>query len=1098
MMTRILLALTFAAGALAQTANFPAAELTDGTLLVASNRAQTTLTLNIDDATLAIPVASGAVFQAAGSGSRATTITIGNEILKVCSIAGNTLTICAGGRGYEGTTPATHLSGATVRGQVTAFYHNQLREEVKAIGNALRASVLGRGLTYSDGAALAPLAEGTSGQYLRSAGAGAPPTWSANPIGAITQGMIPFGDVSAGTITGSSDLLWDNALKQAWVGGILAARPTPLAGRLRVWGQDASPDQVWITGLNAAGSGNAAGLNISGLAGNLPVFRVYADESYHTGNWNVIGNQSITQIFKVGASGSQIPFYHNYLKRTGVGLTMEWKKDSVVNAKDYDFSVTVADALGNAGAKTVNLTAGIPGVIGANVAPYRRHFVLVDDGSKEIVEITGGTCNSGTAANATACTITFTTNNPHPNANWTLRSATAGMQEAIYAWDDPHEIYIEGGTHTVYAPTFVISRNVTTVMPNHRIRGAGSNSTFIVPDSSFPVASPAQTNETDATWNYTTGMVFKTLPYLSGSPNATEQGPSYQGFAIHFTTQYSGTARAQLKQWIGIDGRGVSRQQFTDVAIYLGWIGIDLRLVGAAQIAGVPGGNPGGSTVTDLRTSTYSKGLWIDGAVDSVRVKNHHHWPFLVPTYSGVHTSPFNSIRNYAVWVGRADDLHIESSLYHAGNGIRFANVFGRGSNCTNTIATCGGEATATLDGVAFDWGSSFEMESGIVKLVNSTPVQFFSSSGANCDQDPDGAVYQNAVTGCLSGELLANLNTVDAYNGAADIVVRTVGSHYLQTGDLVTITNLPGGYTCDAVLGTWSVTRLDASSFSLNDSTGRPAFAGQSLAGAFARARRHAIMQTSGRLSVIGGYIYQGPIPNNINHLATQPSGAVFLDATHRQDRTTSLSIVGSEIKADLDAVAIRARITGAHTVAGVMHDDAKVAIHDTYTMRVDANYASPLVSIDKTTLSGGGDYTPKLTAVGNSFSRIANPAANTSYAFWVEKDSQHTVSGNQLNGWKNYLNDSAIYPAGARVGKYQAANGLELPPSIVFADLAPTALGYFPAFNGFVAYCRDCGRNAGAKNECTAAGTGAWVMRMQTDTAATHWVCFQPWSLP
>jgi hypothetical protein len=60
-------------------------------------------------------------------------VTIDNEQMKVESVAGNVLTIAADGRGWAGTTAASHSSGASVRGQVGAYYHNRLSAEIQAI-----------------------------------------------------------------------------------------------------------------------------------------------------------------------------------------------------------------------------------------------------------------------------------------------------------------------------------------------------------------------------------------------------------------------------------------------------------------------------------------------------------------------------------------------------------------------------------------------------------------------------------------------------------------------------------------------------------------------------------------------------------------------------------------------------------------------------------------------------------------------------------------------------------------------------------------------------------------------------------------------------
>jgi hypothetical protein len=104
---------------------------TDTDLLVAFDRADTELSAGIDAATLSVPVNTGFIFPLASG--QATIITIDNERIKVCGRSGNTLTACVGGRGFAGSSASSHVSGRPVTGRVSAWYHNRMRAEVKAI-----------------------------------------------------------------------------------------------------------------------------------------------------------------------------------------------------------------------------------------------------------------------------------------------------------------------------------------------------------------------------------------------------------------------------------------------------------------------------------------------------------------------------------------------------------------------------------------------------------------------------------------------------------------------------------------------------------------------------------------------------------------------------------------------------------------------------------------------------------------------------------------------------------------------------------------------------------------------------------------------------
>lgn len=121
------------------TAVFPGAVAADTDLLVAANAAQSTLTSSIGTTDTSIPVAATPF-------STPTVVTIDNEVIKVCSITGNSLNVCSGGRGFHGTA-ASHSSGAAVVAYVDSYYFNQLAAEIKAIEGGLGAGFVNVALT---------------------------------------------------------------------------------------------------------------------------------------------------------------------------------------------------------------------------------------------------------------------------------------------------------------------------------------------------------------------------------------------------------------------------------------------------------------------------------------------------------------------------------------------------------------------------------------------------------------------------------------------------------------------------------------------------------------------------------------------------------------------------------------------------------------------------------------------------------------------------------------------------------------------------------------------------------------------------------------
>ena len=134
-MIRVLLAFLIAISAYSQnpkTADFPTSVAVDQTLLAAKDLSQSTLSAGITNSTLTVPVADGTMFIGYEL------IRIDDEQMLICSIATNTLTICGSTRGYGGTTAASHLSGAAVRGIITSSHHNQLAAELKTMQARLR------------------------------------------------------------------------------------------------------------------------------------------------------------------------------------------------------------------------------------------------------------------------------------------------------------------------------------------------------------------------------------------------------------------------------------------------------------------------------------------------------------------------------------------------------------------------------------------------------------------------------------------------------------------------------------------------------------------------------------------------------------------------------------------------------------------------------------------------------------------------------------------------------------------------------------------------------------------------------------------------
>lgn len=200
-MRKIVLSLLFAAALFGQnpnTAVFPSHPATDTDLFVATNLAATTLSGAIAPGATSIGLTSGVGFTAP------VVIVIDNEIFHCTLLSLNTLSSCTAGA--EGTTQAAHSAGAAVKNVMTAWHHNQIAAEVKAVETRV-ASLSGNALT--------PVTTSTTPNFNRA---------SANQEWAFTISTSN----STATTSGlqSSDILIFNITQCATAGGCTFTWPT--------------------------------------------------------------------------------------------------------------------------------------------------------------------------------------------------------------------------------------------------------------------------------------------------------------------------------------------------------------------------------------------------------------------------------------------------------------------------------------------------------------------------------------------------------------------------------------------------------------------------------------------------------------------------------------------------------------------------------------------------------------------------------------------------------------------------------------------------------------------------------------------------------
>jgi hypothetical protein len=116
------------------TAAFPTTVATDTNLAVAKRLSQSTLSASATSGATTISVSDGTQFLAGEI------IRIDSEELQITGISSNTLTVT---RAFNGTTAASHTSGATVQGIITSWHHNQMSAEMQAVEARLRETTSG-------------------------------------------------------------------------------------------------------------------------------------------------------------------------------------------------------------------------------------------------------------------------------------------------------------------------------------------------------------------------------------------------------------------------------------------------------------------------------------------------------------------------------------------------------------------------------------------------------------------------------------------------------------------------------------------------------------------------------------------------------------------------------------------------------------------------------------------------------------------------------------------------------------------------------------------------------------------------------------------
>lgn len=155
-----------------------------------------------------------------------------------------------------------------------------------------------------------------------------------------------------------------------------------------------------------------------------------------------------------------------------------------------------------------------------------------------------------------------------------------------------------------------------------------------------------------------------------------EPGGELRDIAIRFA-QPDVADRARLLPYpSAISARAVPRFKLSRLRIERARIALDMR------------GNSGGATIDDLEISAFDKAIWIDGALDSVKISKLHVWPFGL---TKAQRSVYNDGAAEGIRSGRCDDFHVSDSVFFE---LERSAVFYRSEN---------GRTTGSITSVNFD-----------------------------------------------------------------------------------------------------------------------------------------------------------------------------------------------------------------------------------------------------------------------------------------------------------------------------------------------------------------------------------------------------------
>lgn len=461
--------------------------------------------------------------------------------------------------------------------------------------------------------------------------------------------------------------------------------------------------ETFTAGPTFTGAISGATLTASAVTGTIAIGQVVYGAGLTAGTtitggsgttWTVSPSQTVASRAMGAASATQ------FAPGFSTSITLAGTYGSIANAKTYFDDGRQFDC-------TLNGQ-----VLGFNpVVPQGVQAVYVDGGSARTI----GTPSAGTVTDSTVAPGSKLYNRiyayvsilDYPGADPTgVADSTGALRLALATGHD-----VDLGEGTFYLKDAVS-------VGNQLLHGRGRFKTTIIVDSAF---------------NLSALGVFV----------STATGAEYEDFAIKFTQPDTAVFANLINYPPPIYGVGIPGQRIRRMYIMAAMNGIDWR------------DNVGQSSIEDLLESNFVNGIWLDGAVDTVRVTDHHWWPAgLTPNQTSIMEA-----RALAMNVGRCDDLKVSKGLYFGFMPFNFfSGTRANAGACFGTLENCDfdgfGGITMSAGNITVNGGIQTAGTLTAQKLAQTGGTVIYSGVqfqvAANFPATPVGAMMSTNGTGAV------------------------------------------------------------------------------------------------------------------------------------------------------------------------------------------------------------------------------------------------------------------------------------------------------------------------------------------------------------